>query len=117
MARPVSGLRRKAVLAVLALRVGEIVSTDRLIDVVWSETSVTGMRRITYPVPLHATAPSRTASMPTQLWHRRIGTTFSNMPKTHCAAYPAPASLDGAGAMREATSTGIGCSKRFTPAF
>jgi DNA-binding SARP family transcriptional activator len=35
--RSVSGLRRKAVLAVLALRVGEIVSTDRLIEVVWGE--------------------------------------------------------------------------------
>lgn len=35
VARPVSGLRRKAVLAVLALRAGEIVSTDRLIDIVW----------------------------------------------------------------------------------
>ncbi|MDQ3763266.1 MAG: tetratricopeptide repeat protein [Actinomycetota bacterium] len=35
IARPVSGLRRKAVLAVLALRAGEIVSTDRLIEAVW----------------------------------------------------------------------------------
>jgi DNA-binding SARP family transcriptional activator/tetratricopeptide (TPR) repeat protein len=33
--RPVSGLRRKAVLAVLALRAGEIVGTDRLIEAVW----------------------------------------------------------------------------------
>lgn len=33
--RPVSGVRRKAVLAVLALSAGQIVSTDRLIDVVW----------------------------------------------------------------------------------
>src|SRR5215467_13381200 len=33
--RPVSGLRRKAVLAVLALRAGEIVSTDQLADAVW----------------------------------------------------------------------------------
>jgi DNA-binding SARP family transcriptional activator/Tfp pilus assembly protein PilF len=33
--RPVRGLRRKAVLAVLALHRGEIVSTDRLIGVVW----------------------------------------------------------------------------------
>ncbi|MFI7122849.1 alpha/beta fold hydrolase [Amycolatopsis sp. NPDC049868] len=33
--RPVRGLRRKALLAVLALRVGEIVSVDRLTDVVW----------------------------------------------------------------------------------
>ena len=33
--RPVAGLRRKAVLAVLGLAAGEIVSTDRLIDVVW----------------------------------------------------------------------------------
>ncbi|MEK8103870.1 helix-turn-helix domain-containing protein [Micromonospora sp. M12] len=33
--RPVRGLRRKAVLTVLALHRGEIVSTDRLIDIVW----------------------------------------------------------------------------------
>ncbi len=32
----VSGLRRKAVLATLALHPGQIVSTDRLIDVVWA---------------------------------------------------------------------------------
>ena len=35
--RAVRGLRRKAVLAVLGLRAGEIVSTDRLIDVVWGD--------------------------------------------------------------------------------
>ncbi|GAB2932894.1 BTAD domain-containing putative transcriptional regulator [Micromonospora polyrhachis] len=35
--RTVSGLRRKAVLAVLALHPGEIVSTDRLIDVIWGD--------------------------------------------------------------------------------
>jgi DNA-binding SARP family transcriptional activator/tetratricopeptide (TPR) repeat protein len=34
-ARPVSGLRRKAVLAVLGLAAGEVVDTDRLLDVVW----------------------------------------------------------------------------------
>ncbi len=34
--RPVPGLRRKAVLAILALRVREIVSADRLVDAVWS---------------------------------------------------------------------------------
>src|SRR5439155_16143748 len=34
-ARPVAGLRRKAVLAVLGLAAGEVVSADRLIDVVW----------------------------------------------------------------------------------
>jgi len=33
--RPVSGLRRKAVLAVLALHRGDIVSSDRLADVIW----------------------------------------------------------------------------------
>src|SRR5436305_6998425 len=37
--RPVRGLRRKAVLAVLALHRGEIVSTDRLIDLVWNGTA------------------------------------------------------------------------------
>jgi DNA-binding SARP family transcriptional activator/tetratricopeptide (TPR) repeat protein len=35
--RPVSGLRRKAILAVLSLRAGEIVSTDRLADIVWGD--------------------------------------------------------------------------------
>ncbi|WP_405099086.1 BTAD domain-containing putative transcriptional regulator [Micromonospora sp. NBC_01412] len=35
--RTVSGLRRKAVLAVLALHSGEIVSTDRLVDVIWGD--------------------------------------------------------------------------------
>src|SRR5437879_3729532 len=34
-ARAVSGLRRKAVLAVLALHPGEVVSTGRLADAVW----------------------------------------------------------------------------------
>jgi DNA-binding SARP family transcriptional activator/tetratricopeptide (TPR) repeat protein len=33
--RPVSGLRRKAVLAVLGLAAGEVVDTDHLLDVVW----------------------------------------------------------------------------------
>lgn len=37
--RPVPGLRRKAVLAALALRGGEIVSTDRLVDAVWEEAA------------------------------------------------------------------------------
>lgn len=53
--RPVRGLRRKAVLAQLALRAGEIVSTDRLADVVWGErppsantvqTHVSALRRL-----------------------------------------------------------------------
>ena len=35
--RPVSGLRRKAVLAVLALQCGDIVSSDRLADVIWGD--------------------------------------------------------------------------------
>jgi DNA-binding SARP family transcriptional activator/Tfp pilus assembly protein PilF len=37
--RPVQGLRRKAVLAVLALQRGEIISTDRLVDAVWGDTA------------------------------------------------------------------------------
>jgi DNA-binding SARP family transcriptional activator len=37
VARPVSGVRRKAVLAVLALHPGEIVSTGRLIDIIWGD--------------------------------------------------------------------------------
>lgn len=39
--REVRGLRRKAVLAVLALHAAEIVSTDRLIDVVWGKKAPT----------------------------------------------------------------------------
>jgi DNA-binding SARP family transcriptional activator len=39
VARPVHGRRRKAVLAVLALHPGEIVSTDRILDVGWSDTT------------------------------------------------------------------------------
>jgi DNA-binding SARP family transcriptional activator len=35
-ARPVHGTRRKTVLAVLALRAGEVVSTEHLVDVVWA---------------------------------------------------------------------------------
>ncbi|MBB5873537.1 DNA-binding SARP family transcriptional activator [Allocatelliglobosispora scoriae] len=35
--RPVPGLRRKAVLAMLGLHPGQVVSSDRLIDVVWAE--------------------------------------------------------------------------------
>jgi DNA-binding SARP family transcriptional activator len=35
--RPVSGLRRKAVLAALALQRGDIVSNDRLADVLWGD--------------------------------------------------------------------------------
>jgi DNA-binding SARP family transcriptional activator/tetratricopeptide (TPR) repeat protein len=37
--RPVPGLRRKAVLATLALRGGEVVGTDRLVDAVWGESA------------------------------------------------------------------------------
>lgn len=37
--RPVRGLRRKAILSVLALHRGEVVSADRLIDVVWGGDS------------------------------------------------------------------------------
>src|SRR5690348_6292393 len=36
-ARTVSGVRRKVVLATLALRAGEIVSVDRLTDIVWGD--------------------------------------------------------------------------------
>ena len=35
--RPVTGLRRKAILAVLSLRAGEIVSTGKLADIVWGD--------------------------------------------------------------------------------
>ena len=39
--RPVHGLRRMAVLATLALHCGEVVSTGRLVDVVWGEAAPT----------------------------------------------------------------------------
>jgi len=39
--RPVHGLRRMAVLATLALHGGEVVSTGRLVDVVWGEAAPT----------------------------------------------------------------------------
>ena len=35
IARDVPGLRRKAVLAALALNCGEVLSTDMLLDIVW----------------------------------------------------------------------------------
>ena len=44
--RPVSGLRRKAVLAVLALRAGEIVSTDRIIETVWGRDAATAVNTL-----------------------------------------------------------------------
>src|SRR5262245_8274016 len=37
VSRPVPGLRRKAVLAVLALHPGEVVSVDRLLEFGWSD--------------------------------------------------------------------------------
>jgi hypothetical protein len=36
VARPVPGPRRRALLVVLALAMGEVVSTGRLIDIVWN---------------------------------------------------------------------------------
>jgi len=36
-ARPLSGVRRKSVLAVLGLNPGTVVSSDRIVDIVWSE--------------------------------------------------------------------------------
>jgi DNA-binding SARP family transcriptional activator len=43
-ARVVSGLRRKAVLATLALHGGEVVSVSRLVDAVWGETAPSTVR-------------------------------------------------------------------------
>jgi DNA-binding SARP family transcriptional activator/tetratricopeptide (TPR) repeat protein len=43
-ARIVSGLRRKAVLATLALHGGEVVSVSRLVDAVWGETAPSTVR-------------------------------------------------------------------------
>lgn len=45
--RPVSGLRRKAVLAALGLHAGAIVSVDRLIDLAWGEKApATGLNTL-----------------------------------------------------------------------
>ncbi|MFI6072095.1 BREX system ATP-binding domain-containing protein [Actinoplanes sp. NPDC051343] len=41
-ARPLPGLRRKALLAALALERGRIVSADRLIDIVWNDEAPAG---------------------------------------------------------------------------
>ena len=46
VAVPVSGLRRKAVLAVLALRAGEIVSVGRLIEAVWGQEATTAVNTV-----------------------------------------------------------------------
>lgn len=37
--RPIAGARRKTVLAMLALHAGQVVSVDRLVDVVWGDTA------------------------------------------------------------------------------
>ena len=44
--RPVPGLRRKAVLAALALHAGDVVSTDRLIDIVWGGSESAGLNTL-----------------------------------------------------------------------
>jgi DNA-binding SARP family transcriptional activator/tetratricopeptide (TPR) repeat protein len=47
VARPVSGLRRRAVLAVLGLAAGEVVGTERLVDVVWDgQPSAVGLNAL-----------------------------------------------------------------------
>jgi DNA-binding SARP family transcriptional activator/tetratricopeptide (TPR) repeat protein len=47
VALPVSGLRRKAVLAVLGLAAGEVVSRDHLLDVVWEgQSSAVGLNAL-----------------------------------------------------------------------
>src|SRR5690349_15174850 len=40
--RPVPGLRRKAVLAVLALQPGTVVASDRIVDIVWGAAGPVG---------------------------------------------------------------------------
>jgi DNA-binding SARP family transcriptional activator len=44
VSRPICGLRRKAVLATLALQHGDIVSVDQLTDVVWGEAAPSAAR-------------------------------------------------------------------------
>src|SRR5215831_6197863 len=64
--RPVAGLRRKAVLATLALHVGEVVSTDRLVDAVWGETApLTALNTLQHHVShLRAILGGRARSLP-----------------------------------------------------
>ena len=56
-----AGLRRKAVLAALALHAGDVVSTDRLIDIVWGGGG--GRQRST---PCSATSPTSAACWATR---------------------------------------------------
>src|SRR5918994_1470776 len=42
---PIRGPRQRALLAILLLHAGETVSTDRLIDLLWGETSPAGARK------------------------------------------------------------------------
>ncbi len=60
-ARPLSGLRRKSVLAVMGLQPGETVSTSRLIDAVWGENP---------PVTAANTLQSHVSYLRTVLGHR-----------------------------------------------
>src|SRR5262245_24029334 len=61
--RPVPGLRRRTVLAALALHAGEVVSTDRLLEVVWGGTAA-------------ASAPATLQSHVSHL-RRELGTTVA----------------------------------------
>ena len=55
---PVSGLRRKAVLATLALHAGQVVGTGRLVDAVWGETAPAALNTLVLLVNLLPVAPS-----------------------------------------------------------
>ena len=80
-ARPVPGLRRKAVLAALALHAGDVVSTDRLIDIVWG-----GGRRAPASTRCSATSPTSAACWATRRRSspspRATGSTSAPSPRT-----------------------------------
>ncbi|MCD0452634.1 AAA family ATPase [Actinocorallia sp. API 0066] len=72
---PLPGLRRKAVLARLALRPGEVVGVDRLIDAVWDgdppatavnalQSHVSYLRRLLGPDAVRAQAPGYVLAVP-----------------------------------------------------
>ena len=73
-AKPVSGLRRKAVLATLALHAGEAVSTGRLVEAVWGERApaalntlqshVSYLRTVLGKAAIVARPPPRSAARP-----------------------------------------------------
>jgi len=93
--RPVSGLRRKAVLAVLALRAGEIVSAGRIIETVWGRDAATSVNTLQ---PGNRPSGTRTATGPRScmLFSTRMCSACwrpTHAPATTCASSTAFAKL------------------------